>query len=621
MSDLDSEAMVRAAWPRVSAWRSIPESAAAHWQCQWTVVQLAEHDFLLEGEDLWQCTLWVIQGRIGLVASSTDRLEFEAGELCGLGLTPRDPRFSQAKVVALEGATHVALLMAADLQALLDEVPLLGGRFSLPKRAGQRSGFNPYDTMMMSSVGSILGRPPVTLGPQATVLEGVRCMQQHGVSSLLLTSGEQGQGELLGVVTDKDVRRAVAEQRLDAQSALLSLATRRVHTLPEHAPVFEALMLMAGKGIHHVPVMRDSEVLGVLSATRLNELHTHSPLALASRVHRQTDLPGLKHVAQNVGALLRQLAAAETSWLNTGRVVSSITDAITSRLIEMAQAELGPAPVPFCWVAAGSQARSEQSARSDQDNCLVFHNSYDPVAHGAYFETLSRKVCDGLDACGYVYCPGEMMAMTPTWRASQSEWQQRFAQWVLQPEPKALMLTCVFFDLRAVHGDASLLDDMRHRVLSHTKGNRIFLAHMASNALSHQPALGMFGQLSTQRSGEHAGTIDLKHNGLVPIVDLARVYALATGHPAVATQDRLAAVSEGSEVSTQSARDLSEAFEFIGQLRIQHQARQVEAGVAADNFLNPQQLSSFERSQLKDAFGVVELLQSVMSQRYTAGRF
>jgi CBS domain-containing protein len=174
----------------------------------------------------------------------------------------------------------------------------------------------------------------------------------------------------------------------------------------------------------------------------------------------------------------------------------------------------------------------------------------------------------------------------------------------------------VFFDLRAVYGSNQLLDGLRRDVLERTRGNSIFLALMVGNALTHQPPLGLFKGISSIRSGEHKGTIDLKHTGVVPIVDLARVYALAGGDDAVNTHDRLLSAAAGGAISEQSARDLRDALEFLAFTRIQHQARQIAAGLAPDNYLNPDDISNFERTQLKDAFTVVQSLQSVLGQRY-----
>jgi CBS domain-containing protein len=381
-------------------------------------------------------------------------------------------------------------------------------------------------------------------------------------------------------------------------------------------PAFDALLLMARHNIHHVPVLDGQRVAGMITATDLTEQHSTSAVYLAGEIHKQAGVDGLVVAAARVKQLQRNLAAAGASAYSNGHIVTAITDALTTRLLQLGEAQLGPPPVDYVWVAAGSQARSEQTAKSDQDNCMLLDDRYDAARHGAYFKALANFVNDGLDACGYIYCPGEMMARTDEWRQPRRRWADYFRRWTDEPEPKALMLTCVFFDLRPIEGQAALLEGLRRDVLRQTRNNRIFLAHMVGNALTHRPPLTLFGGISTVRSGELRDAVDLKHSGIVPIVDLARIYALAGGHEAVNTHDRLAIAAQSGEISEQGARDLRDALEFMATLRIRHQAAQTAQGQAADNFLSLGELSNFERGQLKDAFGVVQTLQNVLAQRY-----
>jgi CBS domain-containing protein len=403
---------------------------------------------------------------------------------------------------------------------------------------------------------------------------------------------------------------------LDTSRPIMDIATLAPMSIDVQNPAFDALLLMARHNIHHVPVLDGQHIAGMITATDLTEQHSTSAVYLAGEIYKQTGVEGLQASAAKIKRLQQNLAAAEASAYSTGHIITAITDAITSRLLQLAELRLGPPPVDYVWVAAGSQARNEQTAKSDQDNCLVLDDTYDEAAHGAYFRELAQFVCDGLDACGYVYCPGEMMAMTDTWRQPRRRWAEYFTRWTGQPDPKSLMLTCVFFDLRAVYGKHELLEGLRADVLHRTKGNSIFLAYMVGNALTHTPPLGMFKGISTIRSGENKGKIDLKHTGIVPIVDLARVYALAGGDPAVNTHDRLTSAAAGGAISEQSARDLRDALEFLAFTRIQHQSRQIQSGQSPDNFMDPDDISNFERTQLKDAFQVVQSLQSVLGQRY-----
>lgn len=572
----------------------------------------------------------VLQGQVQLEDVDHDiQITLVPGELFGYG-TRASAKGSAWNATALTDAA-LAVWEPASVDKLRADHPAIAfflghrpapqgsnfpsGTAASPSSPATTSGSNL--NLMTTPVKALVKREPITLAPSATVQQAAQTMRQHRVSSALLVE----QGLLFGLVTDRDLRNRVVAEGLDIQRPVSDIATLAPLTVDIGSPAFDAMLLMARHNIHHVPVMDGSRVAGMLTATDLSEQHSTSAVFLAGEIYKQSSLEGLQAVSAKVRQLQQSLAQAGASAYSTGHILTAITDAITVRLLQLGEARLGPAPIDYVWVAAGSQARNEQTAKSDQDNCLVLDDAYRSDLHGAYFADLARWVCDGLDACGYVHCPGEMMAMTDTWRQPRRRWAEYFEQWTLKPDPKALMLTCVFFDLRAIHGKAELLNGLRHEVAQKTRNNSIFLAYMVGNALKHQPPLGMFGNISVSRGGEHPGTVDLKHSGIVPIVDLARVYALAGGLEAVNTDDRLASAASSREISPQSARDLRDALEFMASLRISHQVRQTATGHLPDNHLSLDELSNFERAHLKDAFQVVKGLQAVLAQRYQAGRF
>jgi CBS domain-containing protein len=281
----------------------------------------------------------------------------------------------------------------------------------------------------------------------------------------------------------------------------------------------------------------------------------------------------------------------------------------------MAEAQFGDPPVPYAWLALGSQARQEQTARSDQDHALLLSNEVQPE-HDAYFKQLATFVSDGLHACGYEYCPGEVMATTDKWRQPLAKWRTYFDGWIQEPQPKALMHSSIFFDMRHLHGDDDLTRRLRADVLDQCKNNSIFLASMTVNALKFEPPLGFFRQFVLEKRGDHADTLDLKHNGVVPAVDIARIHTLARGIDAVNTKERLDALETSGGIAASDAANLRDAFEFISMVRLRHQAQQIRAGKEPDNFVPPDSLSDFERRHLKDAFKVVSRMQSALEQRY-----
>ncbi|MFM6985040.1 MAG: putative nucleotidyltransferase substrate binding domain-containing protein [Hydrogenophaga sp.] len=560
---------------------------------------------------------WVMEGTVQLLDGRGQALvSLVRDELFGLHLGQGlDIQSAMARTPARVGRIDTVVL-----EELVSSSPelafrLCGTRAEHPvaqRESAANSEADPALNLMTTPVRSLIKRAPITVAPHTRIRDAAQLMSEQRVSSVLIVEQEH----LFGVVTDRDLRNRVIATGLDTARPVADIATLAPMTIDVANPAFDALLLMARHNIHHVPVLDGSRIVGMITATDLTEQHSTSAVYLAGDVYKQNAIEGLQAVSRKVPRLQRGLAAAQASAHSTGHIVTAITDAITTRLLQLGEARLGPPPVDYVWVAAGSQARSEQTAKSDQDNCMVLDDAYDETLHGAYFKALAGFVCDGLDACGYVYCPGEMMAMTDQWRQPRRRWAEYFRQWTSVPDPKALMLTCVFFDLRAIHGQARLLDDLRREVLQATRGNTLFLAHMTGNALQHQPPLGLFKGITTIRSGEHKGTVDLKHTGVVPIVDLARIYALAAGDVAVNTHDRLLGAAAGDAISEQSARDLRDALEFLAFMRIQHQARQMATGVKPDNYLNLGDLSNFERTQLKDAFSVVQSLQTVLGQRY-----
>jgi CBS domain-containing protein len=236
-----------------------------------------------------------------------------------------------------------------------------------------------------------------------------------------------------------------------------------------------------------------------------------------------------------------------------------------------------------------------------------------------YFHQLARFVCDGLNTVGYYYCPGDMMATNPKWCQPVRVWRDYFAGWVARPDPMAQMLASVMFDLRPIGGATALFRDLQEETLENAARNSIFVAHMISNSLKHTPPLGLLRGFATIRSGEHRNHIDMKLNGVVPVVDLGRIYALRGRLTVANTRARLLAAEEAGVISISGARDLIEAYDLIAESRLKNQAALVKMGRKPDNFLAPSDLSDFERSHLRDAFVVVRTMQSSASSRGAPG--
>jgi CBS domain-containing protein len=466
-------------------------------------------------------------------------------------------------------------------------------------------------------VGALVGRAPICVSPDASVREAAQCMTEHRVSCALVTAAD---GQLLGLVTDRDLRTRCVAAGLPYDTPVRAIMTAEVHTVSPNTPGFQALMTMTRLNVHHLPVVSGERAVGVITTTDLVRHESANAVYLVGDIRKAASVDVLAALSRKLPEMQVQLALSGASAAQVGEAVAAIADAIAVRLMELAELAHGAPPVPYLWVAGGSQARREQTSHSDQDNAIILADDARPE-DDAYYAAVAGFVNDGLHACGFVRCPGDVMASNAEWRQPVRRWRQYFDKWINQPEPKALMLSSVFFDLRAVRGPAGLLADLQADNLARSKDNKIFLAYMAGNALTHRPPLGFFRNFVLIAGGEHHKTLDLKHRGVVPIVDLARVYALAEGLPQVNTLERLQAAAGSLSLSREGARDLEDAWHFIATLRLRHQAGQLRRGDPADNFLAPNSLSAMERSHLKDAFAAIATMQTTLERRYPSGRF
>lgn len=519
--------------------------------------------------------------------------------------------------------TLLYMLPCQRLKALCKESEVFSQHFSASvkerlKRAVstmQEANTSGDISYMMVEVGSLVRRRPISTAMTNSIRETAMMMSEENVSSVMVMDDAR----LVGVVTDRDLRKRCVAAGLSGDEPITAIMTADPQTISPATLTAQALMTMTRMHVHHLPVVEAGQVIGMITATDLAQQQSANSAYLATDVRKAKTVDDLTKISQRLPNLHLRLANASVTAKHIGEAVSCITDSITARLLEMAEAQLGPAPVPYVWLAGGSQARHEQSSHSDQDNALLIADDMLPE-HDAYFAALAKFVSDGLNACGFVYCPGNAMATNPHWRQPLRVWQKYFRKWIESPDPKSLMFACIFFDLRAVTGEVALFNELQKEILKRSQTNRIFLGYMVANAMQYRPPLGFFRQFVLIRGGEHDDTLDLKHRGIVPITDMARVMVLAQGLPQVNTTERLRAASQTPVVSNEMAENLEDALEFIASLRIRHQAEQISKHRPTDNYLPPEDLSELERDHLKDAFRVIKTMQEAMVHRFQADR-
>ncbi|MDJ0820828.1 MAG: DUF294 nucleotidyltransferase-like domain-containing protein [Paracoccaceae bacterium] len=498
--------------------------------------------------------------------------------------------------------TTLLVLPKADFLRLVETEPAAAKFFDRSRAPKPRKA-----DLATSRVETLMATRPLTCAPTATVQEAAGLMQSARVSSVCVTDGDV----LKGIATIRDLSGKVVAGALPFDTPVTQVMTPDPVTLPPSAIGSDVLHMMMERRIGHIPVTDAGKLVGIVTQTDLTRFQAVSSAALVSEIAYADTPEEMAKVTARIPQLLVQLVASGNRHEIITRLITDIADTCTRRLLALAEAKLGPAPVPYLWLACGSQGRQEQTGVSDQDNCLMLSDEVSEAQMG-YFAELAQFVCDGLNTCGYVYCPGDMMATNPRWCQPVKVWKEYFRSWIAKPSPEAQMLASVMFDLRPIGGTKSLFEDVQEKTLAAASRNSIFVAHMISNALKHTPPLGLLRGFATVRSGEYKNQVDLKHNGVVPVVDLGRVYALQGKLAPVNTRARLEAAVTAGVLSPTGGQDLLDAYDLIAETRLERQAGQVKAGDKVTNHLAPSDLSDFERSHLRDAFVVVKSLQAAI---------
>ncbi|WP_421701101.1 DUF294 nucleotidyltransferase-like domain-containing protein [Aliiroseovarius sp.] len=508
-------------------------------------------------------------------------------------------------VTAARAVTDTTLLMlpAAGFHKLIAEQEIAARFFDRSR------GDKPVKAdLATTQVDTLMAANPVTCVATDTVQDAARLMRDKRVSSLCVTAGDK----LSGILTTRDLSGKVLAEALPISTPVAEVMTANPITLAPSAIGSDVLHAMMERKIGHIPIVESGKLVGIVTQTDLTRFQAVSSAELVSEIAHADTAEEMAKVTARIPQLLVQLVAGGRPHQVVTRLITDIADTATRRLLMLGEEKLGPPPVPYLWLACGSQGRQEQTGVSDQDNCLILDDAVSDADRTGYFAQLAKFVCDGLDTCGYVYCPGDMMATNTKWCQPLATWRGYFESWVNKPVPEAQMLASVMFDLRPIGGHVGLFEDLQDQTLAMASKNSIFVAHMVSNSLKHTPPLGLLRGFATIRSGEHKNQLDMKHNGVVPVVDLGRVYALQGRLGEVNTRARLEAAMHAGVLSGGGGQDLLDAYDLIAETRLEHQAAQVKAGSAPDNYLTPSDLSEFDRSHLRDAFVVIKSMQSAI---------
>ena len=436
-------------------------------------------------------------------------------------------------------------------------------------------------------------------------------MSHSSVSSLVITDNQA----LVGILTDRDIRNRVVAQQTDVNLAVSEIMTQDPVKIHDQRTLFDALCVMTEHNVHHLPVVdKNTGVpLGMLTASDMIRHQRGNVLFVINELTKAPSLYELTRLSWQLPHYFSKHAKRLGDFDIAGKVLSQATDIMTRKLIGFYQQQNGEAPMEFCWLVYGSQAREDQTMGSDQDNGLLY--ATEPTEQQSeYFAGMAEYVCRGLDKCGIKLCTGNIMASNPALRMSVAQAVQQAQSWVREPSPEAILNCNIFLDVRAVAGNRFLLSQLHLERKELLRQSR-FIAALTRHASDGHVPLSMFQKFVYKKGLAKKDCIDLKNSGVAIINNLVRIYSLANGLTMPSIPQRLDGLLSHSGLSSKDVKNLRDIWLLLNRLRWRHQIQ----NKVTDNYVSISDLSSIEKYQLKEAMRVIRRTQQAAIFKFAGG--
>ena len=455
-------------------------------------------------------------------------------------------------------------------------------------------------------------REMVVLPPGASIDDAVLKLHQCKAREVVIVEA----GVPLGIFTRSDLVDRVLVPKIDLSTPVGQVMTRDLVCLSASSMGSEAVIEMHRRGVsrvvlldengHFAGIITDSDLLYALQdSSNLHYIIMHA--------ENEADLV---RSAGKIRDLATGLIAEGVDAEHLTKLVSTLNDHLAKRIVGLCAEQAAIPQDSFCWIALGSEGRHEQTLHTDQDNALLFVCD-DPGQLETTRQAMmafAHRVNTILDKCGFPFCPGNIMASNPECCLTADEWRRRFAAWVDEPKPQALLYATIYFDLRPLCGNVQLCDELLDWLLNAVHNQKRFFHLMMDNALQRKPPIGLLRDFTVDKPDS---CLDLKLSGLALLVDAARILGLSTGCRSSATVDRLRSAGEHKILSPEETDNMIAAFAMMQKIRLRHHHSQITQGENPSNRINPYGLNNIDRKGLLEAFRHANTLQKVIGTRYS----
>ena len=472
----------------------------------------------------------------------------------------------------------------------------------------ERKTQHELQSLTLSRVDEAFLRPAHFVEAGTDILSVVKLFQAKRVSNVLVRDSIS-QPTRLGIFTTTSLQRAILDGRPLSSLAVGELANFPLIQVRPSDQLGDAMAVMLRRRIHRVVVAEGEQVLGILEALDLFSFLSNQSHLITVQIEDAKDLAGL---CQAAARITRMIAVLHRGGSRV-QLIAKLVQQLNARLFERAWQLIAPADLVAnsCLFVMGSEGRGEQLLKTDQDNGLILRDGYSPPDD---FDAVCQGFSAALDGFGYPPCPGHIMVSNPQWRKSAAEFGQMARQWLLLPDHDSLMNLAIFMDAHAVCGDVRLLDGVRSSLLEMATDNDAMLNRFAAAIDSFGSNTGWLNRLLGL--GDADQHLNLKKQGIFPVVHGVRSLALAHHVAQTSTTDRITALVAGGNLEAGMGTDLTDSLHYFMGLKLKVGLAELDTGKTVSGVIDLARLSSLDRDLLKDTLGVVKRFKTLLRHRF-----
>ncbi len=459
--------------------------------------------------------------------------------------------------------------------------------------------------LMMNLPVSSFVREHITCDMDMSVHEVASIMRRKDQNAVIVTKDTSQQP--VGIVTDCDLRNRVVAIEFNVNSPVFEIMSSPLIRIPDEALLYEAVLQIKGNSISHLAVEDSAgRIVGIFSNEDLLEVQRNSISYLIKEVSAAETVESLKKIHNKIPVLVKILLESGSRVRNITYLISTVTDAITHRLVEFAIEEMGEPPAEFAFLALGSEGRREQTLVTDQDNAIVFEDvPNDKFAEvNRYFLYFGKKINLWLDKIGYQYCQGEVMAGNPQWCQPISRWKKYFSDWINQKSQDGLLGVAVFFDFRIVYGSEKYADELRKHINKIIDGKTLFFHLLASDVSKYNIPTDIFKENRPENGPGAPEAFNIK-NAISPLVDFIRVYSIQHHVGESNSLLRLEKMLRMNIIPEEEYHEIENIYSRMMEIRFRSHVNAILDNKSPDNMVAREELTVIEQTMIRKTFSEI----------------